>query len=234
MVAVLGMHRSGTSATAGMLQEHGIELGPVSQRARFNARGNREIRKLNQLHNAILDRSGGSWWDPPARVRLRRGDFRRRDEILAAIPGATIGVKDPRMLLIPDLWRDLEPKAIGVIRNPVAVRNSLARRARERGERHPQLSATEWEELWTIYNRALLEELEREPFPLIDFDRHAELEEQVRSALAFHGLEAGGVSSFFERELVGQHLEEWRSEVVHGPALELWDELAARSLIAPP
>lgn len=227
------MHRSGTSATAGMLQEHGIELGAVSEQARFNARGNREIRELNRLHNAILDRSGGSWWDPPRKNRLRRGDFRRRDEILAAIPGATIGVKDPRMLLLLDLWRDLEPKAIGVIRNPVAVRNSLARRARERGERHPQLSAAEWEELWTTYNRALLEELERQPFPVIDFDQHAELEEQVRSALAFHGLEAGVDSSFFDRELVGQHLEEWRSQVVHEPALKLWDELAARSLLSP-
>ena len=69
---------------------------------------------------------------------------------------------------------------------------------------------------------------------MIDFDRHAELEEQVQSALAFHGLEAGADSSFFDRELVGQHLEEWRSEVLHGPALELWDELAPRSLIAPP
>jgi hypothetical protein len=211
-----------------------VELGPVSERARFNARGNREIRELNQLHNAILERSGGSWWDPPAGARLKRGDFRRRDEILAAIPGGTIGVKDPRMLLLLDLWRDLRPKAIGVIRNPVAVRNSLARRARERGKRHPQLSATDWEELWTTYNRALLEELERQPFPLIDFDRHAELEEQVQSALAFHGLEAGADSSFFDRELVGQHLEEWRSEVLHRPALELWDELAPRSLIAPP
>jgi hypothetical protein len=234
LVTVLGMHRSGTSATAGMLQEHGVELGPVSERARFNARGNREIRELNQLHNAILRRSGGSWSDPPARVSLRRADFRRRDEILAAIPGPTIGVKDPRMLLLLDLWRDLEPRDIGVIRNPVAVRNSLTRRARERGERHPQLSATEWEELWTIYNRALLDELEREPFPLIDFDRHPELEVQVHSALAFHGLEARGSTSFFDRQLVGHHVEEWRSQVAHRPALELWDELAARSLTAPP
>jgi hypothetical protein len=120
-----------------------------------------------------------------------------------------------------------------VIRNPVAVRNSLGRRARERGERHPQLSPAEWEQLWAIYNRALLEELERAPLPLIDFDRHAELEEQVQAALAFHGLEAAADSSFFDRELVGHHLDEWRSQVVHQPALELWDELARRSLTAP-
>ncbi len=230
LIAILGMHRSGTSATAGMLQEHGVELGPVSERARFNARGNREIRALNQLHNAILARSGGSWWDPPGRVRLKRADFRRRDEILADIPGTTIGVKDPRMLLLPDLWRDLDPRPIGVIRNPVAVRKSLERRARERGDRHPQLSASAWEELWTTYNRALLVELDRQPFPVIDFDRHADLDAQVRAALKAHGLEAGADSSFFERELVGAHVEEWRSQVAFQDALPVWEELARRAL----
>jgi hypothetical protein len=230
LVTVLGMHRSGTSAVAGTAQDHGVELGPVSERARFNARGNREIRELNQLHNAILKRSGGSWWEPPSQVRLRRSDFRRRDEVLGAIPGGTIGVKDPRMLVALELWRDLDPKPIGVIRNPVAVRKSLERRARERAERHPQLSGASWEELWVTYNRALLEELDREPFPVIDFDRHADLDAQVRAALAFHQLEAGAESRFFDRDLVGQRVDEWRPEIISAEALELWDELARRSL----
>src|SRR5918992_1057883 len=59
IVAVLGMHRSGTSAIAGMLADHGVELGPVSEQNRFNPRGNREIRELNRLHDRILERSGG-------------------------------------------------------------------------------------------------------------------------------------------------------------------------------
>jgi hypothetical protein len=223
------MHRSGTSATAGMLQEHGVELGPVSEQARFNARGNREIRALNQLHNSILQRSGGSWWNPPRRPQLRRSDFRRRNEILGTIPGRTIGVKDPRMLVLLDLWRDLDPKPIGVIRNPVTVRKSLERRARERPERHPQLPAAAWEELWVIYNRALLEELDRKAFPVIDFDRHAELDAQVRVAIAFHGVEAVTESRFFERELVGQRVDDWRAQVISREALDLWDELARRS-----
>jgi hypothetical protein len=233
VVAVLGMHRSGTSATAGMLQEHGVELGPVSEQARFNARGNREIRDLNRLHNSILERNGGSWSKPPLEPRLERSDFSRRDEILGAIPGRTIGVKDPRMLLLLELWRDLDPKPIGVIRNPVAVRRSLERRARERGDRHPQLSALEWEQLWTTYNRALLSELQAQPFPVIDFDRHAELDTQVRAALAFHGLEGQAESSFFDRDLVGHDLEEWRSQIAFGEALEVWDELARRAIMSP-
>jgi hypothetical protein len=225
IVAVLGMHRSGTSAIAGMLADHGVELGPVSEQNRFNPRGNREIRELNRLHDRILERSGGAWWDPPARTRPRRGDYRQRNEILRSIPGETIGIKDPRLLVVLDFWRDLEPRPIGVIRNPVAVRESLQRRADERRRRHPQLSAAGWDELWLIYNRALLAEHRRRPFPVIDFDRHADLDSQVRDALAFHGLELSTESDFFDRDLVGPPGDDWRSRA-SGEALELWDMLA--------
>jgi hypothetical protein len=227
IITVLGMHRSGTSAIAGMLADHGVELGPVSEKNRFNPRGNREIRELNRLHDQVLERSGGSWWDPPARIRARSGDYRRRNEILGSIPGETIGVKDPRLLLVLELWRDLDPRPIGVIRNPVAVRESLERRADERQRRHPQLSAAGWEELWLIYNRALLAEHRRHPFPVIDFDRHADLDSQVRAALAFHDLEPSAESGFFERDLLGPSPDDWRSRVGSSEALELWDTLAA-------
>jgi hypothetical protein len=226
VVTVLGMHRSGTSAVAGTIEEHGIELGPVSKRTRFNARGNREIKDLNKLHNAILKRSGGTWWEPPRALHVRPEDARKRDAVLERIPGRTIGVKDPRILLVMELWRDLHPKPIGVIRNPVAVRHSLERRARERGKPHPQLSSEGWEKLWITYNTSLLRELRRSPFPVIDFDRGADLDAQVRAALAFHGLDSGVESRFFDRGLVGQDVDEWRSQVMSSEALELWDELA--------
>jgi hypothetical protein len=226
VVTVLGMHRSGTSAVAGTIEEHGVELGPVSKRTKFNPRGNREIKELNKLHNAILKRSGGSWWEPPRALHVRPEDARKRDAVLARIPGQTIGVKDPRILLVMELWRDLDPKPIGVIRNPVAVRHSLERRARERGKPHPQLSSEAWERLWITYNGALLRELRRSSFPVIDFDRGTDLDSQVRAALAFHRLESGAQSRFFDRELVGQDVGGWRDQVISAEALELWDELS--------
>ena len=227
LVAILGMHRSGTSAVAGMLADHGIEFGPVRTRNKFNPRGNRELPPLNELHEALIARSGGSWWNPPASVEISAEDLRRRDEILATIHGDPAGVKDPRMLVCPDLWRDLELKRIGVIRNPVSAGRSLARRAAERPRRHPQLSACEWENVWGVYNRALLAEHRRSPFPVIDFDRGYDLERQVAHALRFWGLEAGGGSTFFERDLVGKPSGDWRAEASSGAALELWDSLSA-------
>jgi hypothetical protein len=226
LVAILGMHRSGTSAVAGMLDEHGLGFGAVRQRNRFNPRGNREIPELNDLHEAILERAGGSWWRPPAEVAVSAGDLRRRNRILAGIEGEAIAVKDPRMLVCQDLWNDLELSPIGVIRNPVAVRNSLAHRARERPEKHPQLSAREWEDVWVVYNRALLDWHRRKPFPLIDFDRPGQLPGRVRAALEFWGLEAAGASEFFDPGLASDAGEgDWTSEVESPEALEIWRAL---------
>ena len=225
-VAILGMHRSGTSAVAGMLAEHGVEFGPVRMRNRFNRRGNRELPELNRLHEELLRRSGGTWWDPPEAVVIEPDDRRRRDEILATVRGVMPGVKDPRMLVCPGLWRDVELLRIGVIRNPVSVRRSLARRAKERPHRHPRYSAREWEELWVRYNEALLEEHRESPFPLIDFDRPDELSRQLATALAFWGLEAGAHSAAFDRSLIQQpRAAEWRAEAASPRAVELWDIL---------
>lgn len=227
LIAVLGMHRSGTSAVAGMLAGHGVDLGPVRMRNRFNRRGNRELPELNRLHEELLERGGGSWWKPPGSVDVGAADIARRDEILAAIEGEPAGVKDPRMLLCPALWQDVELQRIGVIRDPVSVRRSLARRAAERPHRHPQLSAREWEELWVVYNRALLAEHGREPFPVIDFNRHDELVRQVAAALGSWGVDAGGEEAFFDRDLIEQGRGgNWRSEAESPEAVELWDILS--------
>jgi hypothetical protein len=226
LIAILGMHRSGTSAVAGMLAEHGVEFGPVRMRNRFNRRGNRELPELNRLHEELLQRGGGTWWEPPQTVPVQPDDLRRRDEILATVRGQTTGVKDPRMLVCPGLWQDLELRRIGVIRNPVSVRRSLARRAEERPHRHPRYSAREWEELWVRYNEALLEERRKSPFPVIDFDRHDELNRQVAGALAFWELEAGGDSTVFDRSLIKQPGGAgWREEAASPRAVELWDIL---------
>jgi len=211
-----------------MLADHGFDFGPIRTRNRFNPRGNRELPDLNKLHEELIERSGGKWWDPPTSVEVTAQDIRRRDEILDTITGDPRAIKDPRMLICHDLWRDVEVRRIGVIRNPVSVRRSLAKRAAERPHRHPQYSAREWEDLWATYNRALLAEHERAAFPVIDFDRNYDLERQVVDALRFWELEAGGESGFFDRDLMGQMSEtDWRPEAESPEALELWHALSA-------
>jgi hypothetical protein len=227
LVAILGMHRSGTSAVAGMVADHGVDFGPIRTKNRFNPRGNRELPELNKLHEELLERSGGKWWDPPPAVEATAEDVGRRDEILATITGDPAAVKDPRMLVCGDLWNGVDLKRIGVIRNPVSVRRSLARRAAERPH-HPRFSDRQWEDLWAIYNRALLAEHDRSAFPVLDFDRDYDLDRQVVDALRYWHIEAGGDSGFFDRDLVGQASEaDWRAEAASEEALEVWDALSA-------
>jgi hypothetical protein len=241
LIMVLGMHRSGTSAVAGMLVDYGVDFGPVNVKSNaFNPRGNRENRDLRWLHDSILERAGGSWWQPPEAVTITDDDRTQRDAVLATFDGEPVGVKDPRLLLVMDLWRDLDPRPIGVIRNPVAVRESLDRRSRQkypdqkqaRTKVRPTLPPEGWETLWCQYNRRLLAELDRAPFPVIDFDRAHELDAQVRAALASHRVEPTGSSESFEPSLAGAPAEDWRERAVLPESVELWDRLAERAVVS--
>ena len=229
LLVVLGMHRSGTSAVTGMLKDYGVALGPArTKRNAFNPRGNREILALRRLHERVLERGGGSWCDPPDAVEVTDADRRDRDEVLAAIEGDVVAVKDPRMLLAMELWRDLDPAPIGVIRNPVAVRDSLAARAAKGGG--PVRTPAAWEELWRHYNRVLLAEHERRAFPLVDFDRRDELVAQVKAALAAHGVIAAGESEFFDASLTTPADDDWRG-LADAQSVELWDRLRGHAVM---
>lgn len=223
LLLVLGMHRSGTSAVTGMLADLGVDLGParVKQNA-FNLRGNREILRMRRVHERILERAGGSWCEPPNAVEILDEDRLERDAILAEFTGDVIAVKEPRTLLVMELWRELEPSPIGVIRNPVAVRESLGRRAAE--GMGPVLPPARWEALWRHYNRALLAEAERAPMPLIDFGRADELDGQARAALEACGVTPDGDPTFFDASLVSGSGESWRADA-DAESIELWERL---------
>ena len=224
LLLVLGMHRSGTSAVTGMLEDNGVGLGParIKQNA-FNPRGNREILPLRRVHERILERAGGSWVEPPDAVEIIDADRSERDAVLAGIEGDVIAVKDPRMLFAMELWRELEPLRIGVIRNPVAVRESLGHRASE--GMGPVLLPADWEALWRRYNEALLAEAELGAFPVIDFDRVEDIEGQVRGALRAHGIKPMGESTSFDHSLVTADAGEGWREDADPESVELWDRL---------
>ena len=131
------------------------------------------------------------------------------------------------MLLLLELWRELEPAWIGVIRTPVAVRRSLERRAAKRGK--PTLDPDGRRRSGATTTGSFYRSWTR-PFPVIDFDRSDELDAQVRAALGFYGIETGAAEAFFDPRLVNEHLDaNWREEVRSPESLELWEQLAARS-----
>lgn len=197
VLAIVGMHRSGTSCLAGSLQEAGLHLGTVITEAPHNAKGNRENKLIMDLQEDVLVHSGGRWDSPPAQVRWTDAHRVRRDAIIASYGGGQWGFKDPRTLMTLDFWLEAlgEVDFVGTFRHPSLVAQSLL--ARNGGE------LPRWLDLWLAYNERMLALHERYRFPVVRFD--VEPDRYRRSLLAV--VEAlglpppGGHLRFFEPEL---------------------------------
>jgi hypothetical protein len=184
VVAVLGMHRSGTSCLTGSLQHAGLFLGDCHIWNKHNEKGNRENQKFVDLHDAILAANGGAWDTPPERVVWQDEHVDWGMELLAAHAAeANFGFKDPRGLLVIDGWKNLYPKIelIGIYRHPNAVAKSLGKRSNKTRE--------ESLKLWHAYNSILYREHQADPFPILCFDDdEAVLDEKIIRAAGQMGL----------------------------------------------
>ncbi|WP_421684432.1 hypothetical protein HKW98_08715 [Stutzerimonas urumqiensis] len=144
LVAVLGMHRSGTSAITRGLKVLGVELGErlLAPQVGSNEKGFWEDGDVTALNNELLAALGHDWQSitpiseadllGPAvqgfklrAVQLLRD---RYDRI------ACYGVKDPRMARLLPFWQEifkhlrLQTKYVIACRNPMSVAQSLVKR----------------------------------------------------------------------------------------------------------
>lgn len=142
-ILVAGMHRSGTSATAGALHCLGVSLGEqLMPGAADNPKGYFEHEAVVAAHDALL-RSLGSWWSDPRPLPegwLAQPAARRAEEALVAIVRRDFGdqslwaVKDPRACRLLPLWRrclerlDSAAGVLHVVRAPAEVATSLRAR----------------------------------------------------------------------------------------------------------
>ena len=217
-VVVLGMHRSGTSCLAGLLQEAGVDFGEVPTRSIGNARGSREHPEVVSLNDSVLSRSGGSWDYPPTTLRWSRTQKVRRDSFIEMNEGKLWGFKDPRTLLTLPFWEDglVEPRFIATVRHPFDVAKSL--------EKVRGLPYIDGLELWLKYNHALLKARDRLGFPVISFDQEApSYNRAARAAISSIGLtpKDGG---FFEDNL--RHERE-KPPSLEEPLSAIYEELTA-------
>jgi len=228
-VIVLGMHRSGTSCLAGMLELAGFWSGQVEKWNPDNLRGNRENVDVVNLNNSLLRLAGGSWDKPPSPpINPETRHFQTRDQIVSLMcsrPEPWM-FKDPRTLLTLPFWMEALPGAqlIGVFRHPVSVANSLLVRN--------NISLAAGLRLWQIYNRRLLDLLSNRDFPLLlfsqDLGQFKKCAEQYvcnRFAEAVHrGLvDPVPMSQFVSQELIHQ---------TEDPLSDLADELASLGIDA--
>lgn len=142
VVCVTGMHRSGTSLVARVVNLLGVDLGDERHRmapSDANQRGYWEPRPIVALNDELLRTLGGSWREPPALVdgweRDARLDGHRAHarrvvtRVFGDGPGP-VGWKDPRMSLLLPFWRTVTPvwRTVVVMRDPDEVVASLQAR----------------------------------------------------------------------------------------------------------
>lgn len=121
VVVVLGMHRSGTSLLASLLQAVGVELGPdlLLDQTPDNEAGYWEHKEIAEAQEAILSQLGRTWYLPEGQVPLPAGWWRlpemrphrrRLADIVRRETSETVGpwgFKDPRTVRLLPLWLDI-------------------------------------------------------------------------------------------------------------------------------
>jgi hypothetical protein len=141
VVCVLGMHRSGTSLVARILNLLGVEMGPEASLLHpgpDNPLGFWEHVAFVAVNKEILSRYGGSWDEPPAleagwEASAELSDLRATALELVdhEFPRSELwGWKDPRNCLTLPFWQRLVPgmRYVICLRNPLDVARSLERR----------------------------------------------------------------------------------------------------------
>jgi hypothetical protein len=159
-VAIVGMHRSGTSMVAKLLQQAGLNLGDEADLmppAAENPEGFYEHLEFVRLNDEVLNVAGAGWDCPPAAEFDWEDNaldpFRTRARCLAAPLRERLpwGWKDPRTSLTLPFWRSAfgPLRTVVVVRNPLEVVSSLYRR----NGFSTALALT----LWQIYAERVLE-----------------------------------------------------------------------------
>lgn len=174
-LVITGMHRSGTSAVARLVDGVGLKFGhgELAETVPENPRGFFERVDVAEFNDEWLARLGGSWDAPPrsgpvdfARLSDRLfHDARPKLDLLSA-DAKNWYVKDPRISLILPVWDRLclrTVPTIFVVRSPREVAHSL----RLRNSFSARLSLS----LWLSYTNAVLQAATFRDVLVIDYDR---------------------------------------------------------------
>ena len=137
VLIVLGMHRSGTSALTGVLQNQGIKTGiTVNGKGAENMKGFFENTKIQKLNKKIF-KDCKVKWDSYTKVLKPKKKFLEQGKKIIELEFKNSNlfvIKDPRICLLIPFWGkvfeqlDIEVKIINIIRNPLEVAESLKKR----------------------------------------------------------------------------------------------------------
>ncbi len=160
IICIAGMHRSGTSLVARLLNLCGVYLGKEEELmppTQDNADGYWENLRFVEINDSLLAQLNGTWALPPSAESILEMQKQplvltgKAQELIQGFEGQKVwGWKDPRSSLTLPFWQKLLPglKVIMCLRNPLEVARSLARR--------DKFQIAFGLDLWHTYNQRLL------------------------------------------------------------------------------
>ena len=165
VIVMTGMHRSGTSLTASLLQNAGVDLGDrLMGIDTGNPKGHFEDLDFVEFHQNVLQSQGISvaGWTERDFIEVQQQYLAPARNLIAARGEKAIwGWKDPRTTLFLNFWSELlsQAKYIFVYRSPWEVVDSLFRRGDVIFQTNPNFAVKQW----CHYNRLILDFYRRHP-----------------------------------------------------------------------
>lgn len=176
VICIIGMHRSGTSMVAKLLNLCGLELGAPDQLLgsnKSNPLGHFEHKGFIDIDDALLAHFGGSWDDPPLLEQGWERDsglepfVQKAKLLLETFFGKSLwGWKEPRTTILLPFWRCLVPnlRFVVCIRSPLEVARSL--------ETRDGMPIKKGVYLWNHYMRAAVRDTEGRPRIFTFYEDH--------------------------------------------------------------
>ncbi len=203
-VVVLGMHRSGTSLVAGMLEKLGVNMGKRQVGIHWsNPLGHYENIDFVKMDDKILEKAGGTWDNPPEisdilKLKSDKNLMSEIEEVVRRNEDKIWGWKVPTTSLTIELYLPflVNPYFVVCYRDPEAIAKSLKKRDdmnREKAlwltdiyvrsikeflRKHPELKYIE------IHYEDIIKNPEIAVQKLIDFLKITPTQEQINNALS--------------------------------------------------
>ncbi|MFQ5544281.1 MAG: sulfotransferase, partial [Nitrospiria bacterium] len=219
VICIIGMHRSGTSMVARLLNLCGLDIGPPEhflEPNESNPLGYFENKDFTyKIDDALLNFLGGSWDNPPPfnkgwkqAASLAPIFEEARKLIKSFSTSQRWGWKDPRATILLPFWKSLIPnlRFVICIRSPVEVAKSLLQRDKMHIDRGVYL--------WHHYMHTAIQDTEGCPRMFVfyeDFFKDASL--QVKRLAAFCGLRVPDKPSALHKA-ISKKLKHHKSETL--------------------
>ena len=161
---ITGMHRSGTSLTASIMQSAGVNIGRrLMEATEFNAKGYFENPDFFEFHLDAFRALGVNidGWTLEENLQINPPLIDRAKYIVEQNRLSSVwGWQEPRTTLFLDFWAKLLPEArfLLIYRSPWEVADSLYRRGDEMFQSQPELAIKYWQH----YNQKILNFYNRE------------------------------------------------------------------------